>query len=793
MNKKTLKKRSISKRSAKRFFYFRLAGAALVVGVFAVFGLIGKNSLAQSWSEPTGAPPSNNVSAPIWNQTSSAQAGSFYVSGKGRFDTTGTGDAYCTSGKVCGVDAASSGGSNGVVGESNTGYGVYASSTSNYGLYASSGTTYAGYFLGNVYVNGTMNAVNGLQVNGTNVCLSNGTNCQASGGGYWTANGNNIYNNNTASVGIGTNSPNYKLDVRGTIMSGNDLVGGAGTLRLGNGGAGAFTIVGSDTTGNVVVNNANTIGGSIDLQSRGASALFIQSGGNRNVGVGTANPGAQLDIVGPANGNGINLRTLGDVMVGTATGASIFFDGNYSYAGGSYIKAAAANTQAFFTSGAERVRIDPSGNVGIGTSTPTNGLLDVEIASGTGIYGSGSTYGVYGKNGSSGATASGVYGYSTVTSGNGMGVYGMSESTTGIGVFGQAHATTGKNYGVYGESDSPTGYGVYTDNKMSAGQYCISGANCISSWPSGGSGFWTANGNDIYNNNTGKVGIGTTTPDSKLQVAGLIDFDAKSNTFLGKAVGGGSSQTGFSNVGVGASALYSLLSGGQNTAIGYEALEGSNASYNTAVGYDALWGANTGGNNVAVGAGAGTNLVVPYLSTVSNSTFVGYGTGSSIDGITNSMALGNGAQVTASNQVVIGNTSVTATKINGALNTTGAITQNGTAVCLSNGTNCQSGGASASLYTYGYNQAGFAAAACPTGWTEAGNSLTAGTVMGSQASTRSCYNTSKACSTLYTYGYNSAGFAAAACPTGWTEAGYSLTAGTVNGNQASTRSCYKCN
>jgi hypothetical protein len=36
----------------------------------------------------------------------------------------------------------------------------------------------------------------------------------------------------------------------------------------------------------------------------------------------------------------------------------------------------------------------------------------------------------------------------------------------------------------------------------------------------GGSSFWTANGNNIYNNNLGSVGIGTTTPQQKLHVEG---------------------------------------------------------------------------------------------------------------------------------------------------------------------------------------------------------------------------------------------------------------------------------
>lgn len=41
-------------------------------------------------------------------------------------------------------------------------------------------------------------------------------------------------------------------------------------------------------------------------------------------------------------------------------------------------------------------------------------------------------------------------------------------------------------------------------------------------WESGG-GFWTASGNNIYNTNTGKVGIGTNLPTVKLDVSGDLN------------------------------------------------------------------------------------------------------------------------------------------------------------------------------------------------------------------------------------------------------------------------------
>ena len=51
-------------------------------------------------------------------------------------------------------------------------------------------------------------------------------------------------------------------------------------------------------------------------------------------------------------------------------------------------------------------------------------------------------------------------------------------------------------------------------------QYCINGANCISAWPSGGTNYWTLSSTNIYNNNSGNVGVGATGPISKLSVGG---------------------------------------------------------------------------------------------------------------------------------------------------------------------------------------------------------------------------------------------------------------------------------
>ena len=71
-----------------------------------------------------------------------------------------------------------------------------------------------------------------------------------------------------------------------------------------------------------------------------------------------------------------------------------------------------------------------------------------------------------------------------------------------------------------------------TDNKI----YVCDGTN----WGGLGGGFWAANGNDIYNINSGNVGIGTTAPGYKLEVIG----DVKANNFIKGAVASGTLSPG---------------------------------------------------------------------------------------------------------------------------------------------------------------------------------------------------------------------------------------------------------
>lgn len=121
--------------------------------------------------------------------------------------------------------------------------------------------------------------------------------------------------------------------------------------------------------------------------------------------------------------------------------------------------------------------------------------------------------------------------------------------------------------------------------------------------------------------------------------------------------------TGNYNSGIGFGALSTNASGSQNIALGANALgldlTGSN---NVAVGVNAL-NATTNSGNVALGSAAGYKL-----ASGSNNVFIGNNSGNnSFQDVTstNSIAIGNGTYTTADNQIVLGNTSIAQTLLQG--------------------------------------------------------------------------------------------------------------------------------
>ncbi len=209
---------------------------------------------------------------------------------------------------------------------------------------------------------------------------------------------------NSGNVGIGTGSPNAKLDVVGDVKMGAALSTGTGVstgdcqIELGahRTGDGASYIDWHATAGtdydlrlarypgaNGGVDFLNTGTGNFSIGQLGAAPLLLLTGGtermriasNGNVGIGTSSPGYKLAVNG---GDFIVSRGSG----ATAADAAINFGGNvnnYIYSGNS------SNIMAFATNGSERMRINSAGNVGIGTSNP-QAILHVRPATDVNLW-----------------------------------------------------------------------------------------------------------------------------------------------------------------------------------------------------------------------------------------------------------------------------------------------------------------------------------------------------------------------------------------------------------------------
>lgn len=183
------------------------------------------------------------------------------------------------------------------------------------------------------------------------------------------------------------------------------------------------------------------------------------------------------------------------------------------------------------------------------------------------------------------------------------------------------------------------------------------------------------------NTATGNVAIGNNALKNTVssENIGIGNLAASANTSGSNvlAIGAGAlqnNQSSFTQLAIGNNALQQIISGIENVALGYNAGTSlTSASSNVLLGHYALSSATTASNNTVVGHNAG----LAYTGTGStNNTYVGYqaglsqtaGTGNTFIGtavdlsgttnVSNSSALGQGVQITASNQVRIGNTSV---------------------------------------------------------------------------------------------------------------------------------------
>ena len=201
------------------------------------------------------------------------------------------------------------------------------------------------------------------QENATSIFYIENTYASGSGDIRFKANGSErVTIEGTGNVGIGTSSPSEQLEISGT---------GTQTLKIDR--------TDASTAGAITINSANDSNYIYNLTSKNLvlgtnNSARLTIDGSGRVGIGTNSPNYKLSISENAN-NFLQFSQGGDASAGSLIGRSSSKDLRIQ-------NSENANT-VFWTNNTERMRIDSSGNVGIGTSSPAE-KLDV-YRSGSGI------------------------------------------------------------------------------------------------------------------------------------------------------------------------------------------------------------------------------------------------------------------------------------------------------------------------------------------------------------------------------------------------------------------------
>jgi hypothetical protein len=263
----------------------------------------------------------------------------------------------------------------------------------------------------------------------------------------------------------------------------------------------------------------------------------------------------------------------------------------------------------------DSVMYQSGSNVGIGTTTPSAGLM---VYGSSGLRVTGSGLADYYTTPIPGVAVAGTADPSTLElrTNNTPRIDILSSGNVGIG-------TTTPNAGlvVYGSS----GFRVTGSGLANYYMTPLAGAAVVGTADASTLELRTSNTPRIDILSSGNVGVGTTSPAALLDVAGNINFSGLIS-YQGAPVQQFSSTS--NNVATGISALSNAgLTGTENTAVGNFALTGDTAgSSNTGIGYSALK-SNTGGNeNTAVGAQSLENTVgTSNGSAGSGNTAIGWG------------------------------------------------------------------------------------------------------------------------------------------------------------------------
>ena len=227
---------------------------------------------------------------------------------------------------------------------------------------------------------------------------------------FTTANAERMRLDSSGNVGIGTSSPATKLQINKSSQTPGDTTP-SGALLITNTAAG---------DGCIEIGSGSSVLGYLQVRNRLSATYYdlaINPNGG-NVGIGTSSPGTKLDVQGTVAGNFFqNLyndssnAAAQTLYVAKSFGASGVQFGQQKSTANGIINVIDATALTFGTSNTERMRIDSSGNLLVGTtsasSSITNGFTVTGPAAVTALgighvtgSGSGTNYVVFNYNGS---------------------------------------------------------------------------------------------------------------------------------------------------------------------------------------------------------------------------------------------------------------------------------------------------------------------------------------------------------------------------------------------------------
>jgi hypothetical protein len=489
-----------------------------------------------------------------------------------------------------------------------------------------------------------------------------------------------IYHDSADSIILDNGTGNLKIQADDLVLKSADGVkeylkgtnGGSVRIRYNNSTKLETTSSGIDVTGTVTA----------DALTVDTNTLHVDATNNR-VGIGTSSPSTRLhtDVTGGDNELRIATTTSGDPKL------TLYANG----AGAHAIAFDRSDLALTFTTvgSSERMRIDSSGNLLVGTTSNTASTAGFKFRNDLDrviVVADGGASGQFNRLTSDGdlvlfqkdSTTVGSIG----TTSSDLTIDGPSEHT---GLRFEATDITPRHNGAASNGVNDLGTSsarfkdLYLSGTATAGGLTVDGTIKL-------------DGN--YPTGTNNVALGDQALDdgslsgSNLTAIGHVALTANTSGSASTAVGSNAltaNTTGADNVAMGVSALGSNTTGSSNTALGRSALvSNTTASYNTATGYQALYTNTTGAENVAVGQGAlytnngdknnafGTNalrfntsgdfnVAVGHTAlfnntTASNNTAVGYKAGYSNTTGTTNVAIGRSALETST--TADGNTAV---------------------------------------------------------------------------------------------------------------------------------------